>query len=577
MISYKLIFENPHLHFLNIEMEIDLTHHNAEFIELQLPSWRPGRYELGNFAKNIVSFSVFNESNLPIPFKKTTKDLWLVKTNYNKKINVKYTYYAADLNAGSTLLNEEQLYVNPVNCLLYLKNNLDLPHQLQLIIPENFTVAGSLRNHSTLKNTFIFSNYHQLADSPFIASNLLTNYQFNVADTSFHLWFMGICNPDFIKIEKDFTAFIEVQKNIFKEFPFKKYYFLFQILPKGFYHGVEHIDSTVIALGPGYNLMQNGGYQSFMGISSHELFHAWNIKSIRPIEMYPYQYDKENYYSTGYVAEGVTTYYGDLCLYRSGYFTEEKYFDILAETITKYMDNEGRNNMSVAQASIDTWLDGYVKGVPNRKVSIYNEGSLLAYITDTYIRKSTANNKSLDDVMRELYNEFSQKNKGFSEDDYWKIISRLSNISYTNVFESLVWDTKSYLPHIEECLEYYGLKLSKVDNPKKHERVLGFKLSENTTVGQIHNNSPAYVSGLTFGDNILFINNIDVKGNANAFEKWIQCFEGEITLQVLRDDKFKTITIRDQHNSSFYPVYKISKKENINESEALNLQLLQKP
>src|SRR3989304_7536298 len=116
-----------------------------------------------------------------------------------------------------------------------------------------------------------------------------------------------------------------------KDFPFETYHFFFQILPTKFYHGVEHLNSTVIALGPSYNLMKGDLYEDLLGVSSHELFHAWNIKNIRPKEMHPYDYTKENYSKLGYVCEGVTTYYGDLFLYRSGVYSEFDYLKTVHE------------------------------------------------------------------------------------------------------------------------------------------------------------------------------------------------------------------------------------------------------
>ena len=127
--------------------------------------------------------------------------------------------------------------------------------------------------------------------------------------------------------------------------------------------------------------------------------------------MLPYDYAKENYSTLGYVCEGITTYYGDYILYRSGIFSDDDYLNCFNAQLKKHFDNFGRYNYSVAQSSFDTWLDGYSKGIPDRKVSIYTEGCLLAFITDVNIRKSTNNQKNLDDVMRTLYNDFAKKAK----------------------------------------------------------------------------------------------------------------------------------------------------------------------
>jgi predicted metalloprotease with PDZ domain len=178
-------------------------------------------------------------------------------------------------------------------------------------------------------------------------------------------------------------------------------------------------------------------YDELLGVSSHELFHTWNVKNIRPKEMLPYKYNTENYATTGYIYEGITTYYGDLMLYRSGIFSDADYFRTLTQQFQKHLDNHGRFNYSVAASSFDTWLDGYVPGVPNRKVSIYTEGCLLAFIADAQIRKQTLNNSSLDDVMSALYNDFGKNNIGYTANDYQTIIENITGQNWNHFFYNL--------------------------------------------------------------------------------------------------------------------------------------------
>jgi predicted metalloprotease with PDZ domain len=367
---------------------------------IQLPAWRPGRYELGNFAKNIQKWAAFNKEGKPLKFEKITKDCWKVETEGATDITIKYNYYANELNAGSTFLNQEQLYINPVNCCLYLPDRIDEACELQLVLPNDYKVAIGAKEIG--ENLYALNDFHELADSPFFASNSLQHKTYNYNGVEFYIWFQGECMPEWDTLIKDFKSFTVEQLEMMEAFPVKAYHFLCQIIPYRGYHGVEHTTSTVIMLGPGYNLMKGITYEDLLGVSSHELFHTWNVKTIRPIEMAPYDYSTENYSKLGYVCEGVTTYYGDLFLYRSGVFTKEQYLKTFAERLQKHFDNFGRYNKSVAESSYDSWLDGYTKGAPNRKTSIYDEGCLLAFITDVFIRKNTKNEKSLDDVMRYL-------------------------------------------------------------------------------------------------------------------------------------------------------------------------------
>ena len=297
--KYIFSYKDPQKHLIDIEFIADKIS-SAEIL-IQLPAWRPGRYELGNFAKNIKTFSAFDEKGNALAFQKITKDCWKVQTKGVKELHIKYSYYAVDLNAGSTFLDEKQLYVNPVNCCVYIPDRINEACEVELKIPNDYFVATSmLANEKGKKRNLSAKDYHELADSPFIASPTLQHNMFVMDGVEFNIWFNGECKPNWPKIINDFFIFINEQFVTMKgPIPNDEYHFLFQILPYRFHHGVEHLSSTVIALGPSYDIMRGDTFLEFLSVSSHELFHSWNIKAIRPAEMYPYDYTKENYSRLG--------------------------------------------------------------------------------------------------------------------------------------------------------------------------------------------------------------------------------------------------------------------------------------
>jgi predicted metalloprotease with PDZ domain len=281
---------------------------------------------------------------------------------------------------------------------------------IELDLPDNYQTVTSMR----LLNPKLIraDDYHQLVDSPLIASPALQHNLYYVDNIMFNIWFQGSCKPDWGRIIQDFSRFTAEQIKTMGSFPSAEFHFLVQAMPYKFYHGVEHLHSTVLAIGPGSELMDEGLYTDFVGVASHELFHVWNVKTVRPQDLLPYDYSKENYSRLGFVYEGVTTYYGDLFLARCGVYDAGQFFTEINHRLQKHMDSFGRANMSVADASFDTWLDGYVPGIPHRKTSIYDEGCLTALMTDLLIRKTTGSQASLDDVMRILYEDFGkQKNR----------------------------------------------------------------------------------------------------------------------------------------------------------------------
>ncbi len=539
--KYIISYTTPHQHFIDIEFIADKI--NQDEILIQLPAWRPGRYELGNFAKNIQKLAAFDAKGNALKYKKITKDCWLVQTKGISSIHIKYNYYAAEINAGSTFLDATQLYMNPVNCCVYIPDRIDEPCQLILLLPVDYQLAcggkqssspeyipsierGVLRKEEKI---FTFHDFHELADSPLIASNSLQHNIFVCFGVEFNIWFQGECKVDWAKLTSDFMKFINEQLLFMNDFPCKVYHFLFQILPYKIYHGVEHTTSTVIALGPGYNLMKGDLYEDLLGVSCHELFHAWNIKTIRPVEMQPYDYTKENYSKLGYVCEGVTSYYGDYLLFRSGVFNEHQYFETLTERFQKHMDNFGRFNLSVADASFDAWLDGYTPGIPNRKTSIYDEGCLMAFVTDIFIRKNSDNKHSLDDVMRFLYTEFALKDKGYSDVDYKGVVEHFANSSYDIIYNKYINTASDYELILGDALEYIGCELLLFPSTKFHEHSLGIKVGEVNGVSKItavYPNSVADIAGLAIHDEIVAVNNIQIKidGSGSNFPEWCNYF-----------------------------------------------------
>jgi len=554
--NYKISYTKPNSQYIPVEAEFEIgKSKNKSFVEILLPAWRPGRYELGNFAKNIHGFSVVDDKGKKLSFEKTAKDVWKINLNNTKKIKVRYNYFASELNAGSTFMNDQQLYVNPVNCLMYMKEKLDEKCTLTLNLPPNFKLACGAKH---AKNVISTSSFHELADSPFIASATLQHHSYKTKGVLFHLWFQGECRPEWDKILPHFLKFTDSQIEKFGSFPAKEYHFLFQILPYPNYHGVEHTTSTVLALGPGYEIMKEG-YDDLLGVCSHELYHAWNVKTIRPADMFPYDYSRENYSRLGYVCEGVTTYMGDLFLAESGVKDFAWYKTELEKLLQKHFDNFGRFNYSVAESSFDTWLDGYVPGVPNRKTSIYNEGALLAMVTDLKIRKKTQNKFSLHDVMSELNQKFALKNKGYTEADYKKTVEKFLGEKADKLFENYFYGLHSFESILVEAFESVGLNIKMSPHPLHSLAILGVKTQlviDKTIVKLISPGSTADLGQVQVEDEIVAVNGYKINGN---LDKWVEYFkDSQIELTINRAGRILNL-ICPHTNKSYFPVYSVIK------------------
>lgn len=507
MIKYSLSQENPQRQF--IQFHAEFPHDGNERFALELPSWRPGRYELGNFAKNIKNFKVTDKKGKPIPFSKTTKDSWKIEAAGHSIIHVDYSYYSAELNGGSTFLNEETMYVNPVNCFMYRPGFEEVDRfSVELNLPDKYILASPLAEKT--KKNFVAKNVHELMDSPFMASASLEYHSFNLEKITFHIWINGKHSLDLNEIEADFIPFCNAQIRDFNGFPQDDYLFMFHFLAQPSYHGVEHEKCTVITLGPAEELLTRAFYEELLGVSSHELYHTWNVKALRPNDMLPYDYKKENYSELGYVYEGVTTYMGDWYLLNSGVFNFQTYAKHLGNYLNRHFQNQGRFNYSVAESSFDTWLDGYMAGAPGRKTSIYTEGCLVAFISDLMILTATNGRKNLASAMLKLWNDFGAKGEGYSANDYFHCLESVSKLSFSEIRTQLVYSVSDFRPFLEAVLDPLGMKLTDSPNSNKFTSKVGIKLGEMTSgefkIIDIAEGSPADTSGIHQGDTVIAIN-----------------------------------------------------------------------
>ena len=537
MIKYNISYKNPHKHL--IDFELTTSTKNKEKLQFQLSAWRPGRYELADFAQNIINWQAYNEKDEKLSFKKITKDLWEVECKNCNEIKIIYNFYANQLDAGACYLDEHQLYINPVHCMFYITDRINDEYHLKMNLPKNYTIASSMLQ---VGNVLKVKGYDLLAESPIICSDSLQHDSYIVSGITFNLWFQGKCQPNWKKLKKDFTAFTKSQINHFGGFPVDEYHYFFQITPFRSYHGVEHTKNTVLLLGPGNEIMDKR-YEDLLGVCSHELYHTWNIKAIRPIEMYPYDYTKENYFRTGFVAEGVTTYMGDLMLYNSGVFNWNEFVKTQNQNLERHLMNYGRFNLSVADSGFDNWLDGYKLGAPNRKTSIYPDAALCMLMVDIEIIKNSNGKSSLHSVMKELYKEFALKSRGYSENDFQNICVKYGGEKVKEIFKNHIYGTNNYVPSLETALDLVGLQLKEKKNANLSAQYFGFvaiKENERLIIKKVEPDSEADQNEIAVEDEITEINGIKIKNN---FSDTLKECKNKVTFKIKKKFSAKEITL----------------------------------
>ena len=413
-----------------LELEISATFpgrdENGETLtEIHLPTWRPGRYELGNFGQYVFNMAQQIKGRWQ-PLQKSGLHSWSVAPT--NELTVRYRFRAHKMDAGSTWADDNVLYVNPVNCLTYHPQLAQTPCKIELPdVPEGWKLACQLTD-------LMAENMQQLMDSPLIAAPAedLRTDRYRVDNVDFHIHSWGRIHHDPEAFKRDHEAFTKKQLAAFGACPVSTYHFMYLFPPFAARHGVEHEASTVIAMGPSERMKEPAFLEETLAIGSHELVHTWNVKSLRPAEWTPYDFSGVSPSRLGYVAEGVTTYFGDLFLYEAGVIDLQGWTKRFGAYIQKHLWNPGRLTTSLADSGYDTWLDGYarpggptppVPPVPHRVGNIYVEGLVLAFLCDVELHQ--ASGRWLVEAIRTLWenSQAGPEHRGLTEKAYWDLLT----------------------------------------------------------------------------------------------------------------------------------------------------------
>ncbi|MCH7403059.1 M61 family peptidase [Belliella kenyensis] len=487
----QYLINRPFITSQYIDLKLLISCKANEIVSLQLATWRPGRYEIIDFAAKIKNFEVYFQNDL-FAWSKVSKSLWVFEAIEEGIYEVNYKFYANQMDAGGSWSDDTQLYINFSNCIFEIKERAEEPIEVSIDLPSDYIVASSLKRIN--QNTWEALNYQEIIDSPLLASSQLTHLHYESEKSVFHIWLNGNSYFDHEELIKVFRSFTKRQVEDFGEFTAKNYHFIIQLLPYKHYHGVEHKFSTVITIGPDKDLADKKLFKELIGVSSHELYHFWNVCRIRPKELLSYDLSKEVNLDSGFVLEGITTYMGDLYLLKSNFFSLEEYLqEAILARLQREFDNFGWKNQSIIESSIDLWLDGYKPGIPDKKVNIYNRGSLLAFCLDVML---VENQSSLANVMRIMWEKYGSQKTGYNMTQFINIISKAMNDprKAEKFMMNFVFGKNDLFPLIEKCCAMLGFQINKKyesGNELLHQ--FGIRVVENC-VTQIHPDAVAYKS-----------------------------------------------------------------------------------
>ncbi len=450
-LKYRIL---PSFHALDIELTFVPTRMGP--LRLHLPIWRPGRYQVQHFAKNIASVTSSQVSVV-----KSDLSTWVLDVVDLRPITVSYRYHAEQPDAGGSWVDESMVYINFINCLLFPHAGENRPCEVEVVLPTGdllsiITPAGGYETSCALRtygNQMKAKTYRELVDSPFLAAPKIHSHRWKSNGVTFYLQGLGPKTHFSDRLVKAYQKFVEYQLAYMGEFPVSEYRFMLWICPKPFYHGVEHTKSTMMVLGP----EDRDSYEDLIGLGSHELYHVWNVATIRPKALLPYDYTKAVIFDTGWIIEGITTYLGDWFLWASGVVGAEEYVNLLAGNLKLHFERDGMSKQSLVESSIDLWLDGYGASLPGKRVSIYFKGALVALGLDLLIRRKFNHAKSLREVMLLMQERYGRLKKGYTRQEFYALVEEVYGESLSGFWTVWVESAAPLEEELRELLMFFGL------------------------------------------------------------------------------------------------------------------------
>ncbi len=529
---YQLSMPEPNSHYFEVKISLEISEKlkSKDFVDFKMATWTPGSYLIREYAKNVEEFEV-KASNRVLKFRKNAKNTWRVFLDGAQKVEIKYRVYANELSVRNAHLDDTHGYLNGAAIFMFVPNLMNERSILEVVPHKTFsTVSVALPQIS--KNTFDVQDFDTLVDSPIEIGNhdIIEFESMGVKHTVANY---SVEKLDYNKkqLASDYKRVVEAAASVFGgDHPCKNYLFIVHHAA-GIGGGLEHLNSTTCQTTP--QAYQNKDkYISFLGLIAHEYFHLWNVKRLRPVALGPFDYENENYTNMLWVSEGFTSYYQHDILRRAGFIDETKMLSQIGYAINTIENSFGNKVQSVSEASWDAWIKHYRpnENSHNATVSYYTKGGVIANVLNMLIIGESKGEKSLDDVMRMLYNEtYLAKKRGFTDEEFKKACEKVSGKDLTEFFDNYIYGTKTI--DYQKFFEYINMEAGFVQT-QKNKPWLGLTMTNNT-VDKIERESGAYVHGVYIDDLIIQIDQKDFTTVEDALKN--KNIGEKVSITLLRD------------------------------------------
>lgn len=474
-IRYTVSFPEPGLHRMHVELEA--TSWNGEIATLTLPNWTPGYYQLMDYGKSIFEFTNYDSDGKRHLIQSQNGNQWIVPIQKNKTIHCCFEVQTNKQFVANSYVDSNHAYLIPGAVFPFINGKINNAISIIIIAPKGWDqVATGLSNVNGKSTDLVAQNFDDLYDSPILLGALesLNPFLINGIEHRFVGYKLGDFDPTVFM--KNLEKMVKTASDLIGDIPYEHYSFIGIGGGRG---GIEHLNSTTVSF-DGNELKNSGGINRMMSFLAHEYFHHYNVKRIRPFELGPFDYTKENRTNLLWVSEGFSVYYEYLIIKRANIIDETTLLKNFEKNINTVENNPGRLYQSLAQASYETWSDdpfGKQGAEADKSISYYEKGPVVGLLFDFAIRHASSNKKSLDDVMRYLYwHYYKELHRGFTDAEFQQACESIAGVSLSHLFE-YVYTTKEL--DYATYLSYAGLVLNMNKNEKTGKKILSLKRMDN--------------------------------------------------------------------------------------------------
>lgn len=572
ILHYRVGSQRPRAHLFDLRLRVPAADHTIRSLRLRLPAWIPGSYKIRDFARHIVALHA-EDSNGPLAVDKLDKQTWQL-SGARGLVQIHYQVYAGELSVRAAHLDHTHGYFNGACLLLSVEGCEHWPCQLDIERPADpgaahWRLATSLPPETAAPwefGRYQAEHYAALIDHP-VEMGEFALAEFQVRGIPHAIAISGQTQVDLQRLRQDLARVCTQQASLFDELPVERYVFLAQATEDG-YGGLEHRASSSLIcaredLPRPAEPEVSDGYRRFLGLCSHEYFHLWNVKRIRPQVFAEQGLEREVHTRLLWAFEGITSYYDDLALVRAGLIRPLDYLGLLANTLSRVRRDPGRERQTLAESSFDAWTKFYQQdaNAPNAIVSYYAKGALVALALDLTIRHQSGGRLSLDDVMRALWQRHGRTGLGVPERAIEALSSELTGLQLEAFFAQALDGTEDL--DLAPLLANLGIALRwrpardgqdlggavEQFQPLEFRSAIGVRLQPRTSEARLAvvlNDRPAEEAGLAPGDLILALNGLRV--DASRFEPWLaRCPAGEsVEIHAFRGDRLLTFRVIPQ-------------------------------